>query len=242
MAIQLRITVLTTEFKVILFLGQKSANFFFLTPSPKFSNLLNFFSEHLKIDVGRYEIYIMKRKLARQFLLLVKHSTGNHTLSCQSDHPHWIEAGSSFPPIALLDSHSCQEHRACTTAEAKASHHQRETNCSNSLRAHVAQIPIHISQSARIFLTFFHHVLVPKIGNLLPKTLKICMLFGHFLLSLSSKYHHNYHWTVIMIIGIFLSYVRNESQQKRRDIFAPSSRSSRSSRSSSHVMIIELWI
>ena len=80
MAIQLRITVLTTEFKVILFLGQKSANFFFLTPSPKFSNLLNFFSEHLKIDVGRYEIYIMKRKLARQFLLLVKHSTGNHTL------------------------------------------------------------------------------------------------------------------------------------------------------------------
>ena len=29
------------------------------------------------------------------------------------------------------------------------------------------------------------------------------MLFGHFLLSLSSKYHHNYHWTVIMIIGIF---------------------------------------
>ena len=56
---------------------------------------------------------------------------------------------------------------------------------------------------ARIFLTFFHHVLVPKIGNLLPKTLNICMLFGNFLLSLSSKYHHNYHWTVIMIIGIF---------------------------------------
>ena len=53
------------------------------------------------------------------------------------------------------------------------------------------------------FLPFFYHVLVPKIGNLLPKTLNICMLFGHFLLSLSSKYHHNYHWTVIMIIGIF---------------------------------------
>ena len=53
------------------------------------------------------------------------------------------------------------------------------------------------------FLAISYHVLVPKIGNLLPKTLNICMLFGHFLLSLSSKYHHNYHWTVIMIIGIF---------------------------------------
>ena len=56
---------------------------------------------------------------------------------------------------------------------------------------------------AQIFWTFFYHVLVPKIGIFLPKTLTICMLFGHFLLSLSSNYHHYYHWTVIIIIGIF---------------------------------------
>ena len=56
---------------------------------------------------------------------------------------------------------------------------------------------------ARIFLPLFYHVLVPKIGNLLPKTLNICMLFGNFLLSLSSKlpsllsldrHYHNWHF------------------------------------------------
>ena len=55
---------------------------------------------------------------------------------------------------------------------------------------------------ARILWPFFYHVLVPKIGIFLPKTLNICK-FGNFLLSLSSKlpsllsldrHYHNWHF------------------------------------------------
>ena len=46
---------------------------------------------------------------------------------------------------------------------------------------------------ARICWPFFYHVIVPKIGKCLPKTLYICMFFGHFCHHYHQNYHHNYH-------------------------------------------------
>ena len=68
----------------------------------------------------------------------------------------------------------------------------RVGNLSLWIREHLPKKKCFLSGIARIrggalpelFWPFIKHVLVPKIGNLLPKTLNICMLFGHFLLSL----------------------------------------------------------
>ena len=46
---------------------------------------------------------------------------------------------------------------------------------------------------ARILWPFFYHVLVSKIGNFVPKTLYICMFFGHVCHHYHQNYHHNYH-------------------------------------------------
>ena len=46
---------------------------------------------------------------------------------------------------------------------------------------------------SEFFVPFFYHVIVPKIGKFLPKTLYICMFFGNFCHHYHQNHHHNYH-------------------------------------------------
>ena len=56
---------------------------------------------------------------------------------------------------------------------------------------------------ARIFWPFFYHVIVPKIGNFLPKTLYICMFLVIFVIIIIKITIIIIIATVIIIIGIF---------------------------------------
>ena len=62
---------------------------------------------------------------------------------------------------------------------------------------------------SEFFGPFFYHVLVPKIGIFYPKPLIFVCYLVIFCYHYHQNYHHNYHWTVIIIIGIFLSYAQN---------------------------------